>query len=264
MECHTNHLMDLKALVERAGDAVMAIYSTDFSVLEKNNKTPLTEADLAANAIIKQGLNTISNYPCLSEEDKQIDWQERQTWQRYWLIDPIDGTKEFIKKNDEFTINIALIESGKAIMSVVYAPALETLYYAAHNLGAWKQNAAGVQELSLKHLSKAKPKRALISRSHKSREADVLAEIYPDMEFIKMGSSLKLCAVADGQADMYLRLGPTSEWDTGAAQCIVESAGGHVLTSDLKTLQYNQKECVLNPAFIVTNQINSADSQLFQ
>ena len=264
MKCYSNHLLDLKALVERAGDAVMSIYDTDFRVLEKDNKTPLTEADLAANAIIKKGLREISDYPHLSEEDKHIDWQQRQQWHRYWLIDPIDGTKEFIKKNDEFTINIALIESGKAIMSVVYAPALETLYYAAHNYGAWKQNAAGVQELSLQLDEQHMPTRALISRSHKSREADLLSAIYPRMEIIKMGSSLKLCAVADGQADLYLRLGPTSEWDTGAAQCIVESAGGYVLTSDLQALRYNQKECILNPAFIVTNQINPMIRLLFQ
>lgn len=264
MTSHAALLVAIEELVRSAGEAVMAIYQRDFEVYQKADKSPLTEADLLAHDIIRRGLRELSADPILSEEDKHIPWQQRQAWSRYWLVDPIDGTKEFIRKSDEFTLNIALIERGIPIVSVVYAPALGVLYTAAKGMGAWKQDQHSRRALKLTQTAQQAPLRALISRSHSSRESAVLTAVYPAIEFIEKGSSLKLCAVADGQADLYLRLGPTSEWDTAAAQCIVESAGGQVLSAELQALKYNQKESVLNPAFIVSRCVQAEYALLFQ
>lgn len=255
-------LAQLETLVMSAGEAVMAIYQSDFTVTSKQDQSPLTEADLAANAIIHRGLQEISTWPILSEEDKHIPWQQRQTWSHYWLVDPIDGTKEFINQSGEFTLNIALIENGRPVLSVVYAPALKVLYSAAQKHGAWKTSEQMRHTLDVNTLANHY-QRALVSRSHTSKEAVVLSAVYPVIEFVCMGSSLKLCAVVDGQADIYLRLGPTSEWDTAAAQCVVECAGGHVLTSQLQSLTYNQKDSLLNPAFVVSRTLDTQLHNLF-
>lgn len=251
----------LKDIMARSSVAVMKIYQQDFSVYEKDDKSPLTQADLDANKIITAGLQELSDYPILSEEGKDIPWSERQAWERYWLVDPIDGTKEFIKKNDEFTINIALIENGVPVLGVVAAPALDILYVGAKGLGAYKEDASGSrQELTAKPVPE-QGWQVVGSRSHNSEEALALANALPGAEFVSMGSSLKLCAVAAGDADIYPRFGPTSEWDTAAAHAVVEASGGHVLTTDLQPLRYNSKESVLNPYFIVCSEVSPAWSE---
>ena len=248
----------LRSIIAEASAAVMNIYQQDFSVREKQDKSPLTEADIAAHRIIISGLSAIASFPVLSEEGSNISWSERKCWDEYWLVDPIDGTKEFIKKNGEFTINIALISCGSPVLGIVSAPAKGVTFFGAQNVGAWKESNKGVVEA-------IKPKRPprsewkiVGSRSHNSDAAIQLAESLPGSKFVSMGSSLKLCSVAEGKADIYPRFGPTSEWDTAAAQAVVEASGGKVLTLDLMPLRYNAKESLLNPYFIVCSDIDAA------
>lgn len=252
--------LQVMEIAHKAGEAIMTIYEKDFAVYEKSDESPLTEADLAAHKIIVSGLEAISSLPILSEESADIDWQERQSWQDYWLVDPLDGTKEFIKKNGEFTVNIALISNGVPSMGVVFAPVLDTTYIGVAGLGAYKIEAGESQAIEpLKHTS-GETWKVVGSRSHQSPAiADLLERLEGETELVAMGSSLKLCLVAEGKAHLYPRLGPTSEWDTGAAQAIVEAAGGKVtvieddpLAKDAKPLRYNQKESVLNPYFLVS------------
>lgn len=239
-----------------ASDAVMKIYKQDFSVYEKEDKSPLTAADLEANKIITEGLQKISEYPILSEEGKNIPWSERQKWKRYWLVDPIDGTKEFIKKNGEFTINIALIDQGIPVLGVVAVPAKKHTYIGMKGEGAWKIDDVGSRVDLVVAAPPDRNWRVVGSRSHNSDEAMELANSLPGAEFVSMGSSLKLCAVAEGSADIYPRFGLTSEWDTAAAQAVVEAAGGQVVTVGLKPLRYNSKESLLNPFFIVCAEVH--------
>lgn len=260
--------MDKQHLVQQitqiavdAGNAIMAIYQRDFTVLEKDDKSPLTEADLAAHNCIVTGLEAVSDFPILSEESADISWQERQQWQAYWLVDPLDGTKEFIKKNGEFTVNIALIENGVPTLGVVYAPALNTTYVGVQGQGAYKV-ANGQQNAIQPCVHQAGDTWKVVgSRSHQSPQITALLEsLGGESELVAMGSSLKLCLVAEGAAHLYPRLGPTSEWDTGAAQAVVEAAGGKVtildeanpLANNAPELRYNQKESILNPYFLVS------------
>lgn len=256
-------------IARQAGDAIMAIYKTDYKQYEKSDSSPLTEADLAAHHIIIDGLAAISDIPCLSEEsgvEDGIDWQQRKTWNKYWLIDPLDGTKEFINKNDEFTVNIALIENGKAVMGVVYCPPLDRVYFAEKEAGAFKQEGDSKPEKI--HVAQQPVTgdvwNVVGSRRHGAEALEKFAEKLGKVETVSMGSSLKLCLVAEGAAHLYPRLAPTCEWDTGAAQAVVEIAGGQVLTPDLTPLMYGQKEDLLNPYFIVCGQLDAAWSQTFQ
>ena len=245
-------LSSVEQLAVKAGDAIMEIYqSDDFSVEQKSDDSPLTRADLAAHHCIVEGLQKLDqDYPILSEESADIDFKERSQWQRYWLVDPLDGTKEFIKKNGEFTVNIALIDQGKPILSVVHVPVQNLSYLAAEGVGVFKRDNGQKQSIKVMKNSRYKPT-VVGSRSHPSDELkDYLARL-GQHDMVAMGSSLKFCLVAEGKADLYPRLGPTSEWDTAAAQCIVEQAGGQVVTFDGKPLRYNQKESLLNPHFMV-------------
>lgn len=261
--------MDYAALAEKAtviahqaGDAIMDIYAKDFAVYEKADESPLTEADLAAHNTIVAGLKLISSLPILSEESADIDWATRQSWQEYWLVDPLDGTKEFIKKNGEFTVNIALIKEGVPVLGVVYAPVLNHTYVGATGMGAYKIDGETREPINPHQYQSGETWKVVGSRSHQSPEIQALLEGLPgNTELVAMGSSLKLCLVAEGNAHLYPRLGPTSEWDTGAAQAVVEAAGGKVtviddpanpLKSDAPALRYNQKESVLNPYFLVS------------
>lgn len=253
-------------IARKAGDAIMAIYKTDYEQYEKSDSSPLTEADLAAHHIIIDGLKAMSDYPCLSEESGEadgIDWLQRKDWGTYWLIDPLDGTKEFINKNDEFTVNIALIENGKAILGVVYCPPLDRLYFAEKNSGAFRQD--GSQEAVKISVADApvagETWKVVGSRRHGAEALEKFAEQLGDVETVSMGSSLKLCLVAEGAAHLYPRLALTCEWDTGAAQAVVEIAGGQVLapniaTGELSPLMYGQKEALLNPFFIVCGPVS--------
>lgn len=238
----------------RAGDAIMEIYRRDFEVEFKADESPLTEADKAAHQIIVDALEE-TGLPVLSEESRAVPYEERSNWTRYWLVDPLDGTKEFIKKNGEFTVNIALIENGRPILGVVYAPVLRTIYYGsqaegmAH--GAWKCTDCAdkpVDEMfssavSLPITNNQSPItrggaaiRVVASRSHCNEETkafiQALEKEFGEVELVSSGSSLKLCLVAEGSADLYPRIAPTMEWDTAAAQAVVEAAGGRVVAYD--------------------------------
>ncbi len=240
-------------LAKQAGDAIMDIYQKDFAVNGKSDASPLTEADLAAHHILVEGLERLTNYSVLSEESSEEIKQERLNWAEYWLIDPLDGTKEFVKKNGEFTVNIALIQHGKPTFGIVYAPALEVFYIGDINNGAYKQS-VGQPPVAITVRAKPTASRDFVivgSRSHQSDEFKAFIADYPGAQIISMGSSLKLCLVAEGKADIYPRLGLTCEWDTAAAHAIVEAAGGQVLHADTnQPLQYN-KENLLNSFFIV-------------
>lgn len=262
-----NYSQYLDAVVEitqKAGAAVMEIYQQDFSIYEKEDASPLTEADLAAHKIIVAALANLADFPVLSEESADIAWSERQSWTTYWLVDPLDGTKEFIKKNGEFTVNIALIHKGTPVLGVVYAPALEETFAGSLGEEAYKL-ASGGEKLSLdpKSADGAQTLKVVGSRSHQSPEIKgFLESLGAESELVAMGSSLKLCLIASGDAHLYPRLGPTSEWDTAAAHAVVKAAGGTVTVmqknaSDIwedskQELRYNQKESVLNPYFLVS------------
>lgn len=247
-------LLDAVELIAReAGDAIMSVYAREFRVEEKADKSPLTEADKAAHNIIMRGLQALPvQYPILSEEDIEgfngVDAQGC-----YWLVDPLDGTKEFIKRNGEFTVNIALIENGKPVLGVVTAPVLEVAYVAAKGLGAFKVEASGER----KAISVAgRPItgvawRVMGSRSHPSADLAEWLEQLGEHTMWPMGSSLKLCLIAEGAADAYPRLGPTCLWDTGAAHAVVLEAGGRVENLKGKALSYANPSEKLNPYFVV-------------
>jgi len=253
--------LQVLAIAKQAGDKIMEIYDRDFAIYEKQDTSPLTEADLAAHNSIMAGLKEISELPILSEESADISWDERKTWSQYWLVDPLDGTKEFIKKNGEFTVNIALIEDGKPVMGVVYAPVLKKSYIGIVGQGAWTETDDGIAAISAKPHQAGEVWKVVGSRSHQSPEIkNLLDQLEGETELVAMGSSLKLCLVAEGAAHLYPRLGPTSEWDTGAAHAVALAAGADVivldaanpLNSDAEALTYNQEESVLNPYFLVS------------
>lgn len=266
---------------KRAGEAILDVYGSDFAVEQKDDKSPLTLADKRSHEIIMDVLEqtiTVNNgtVPILSEEGRGIPYDERKEWEYFWLVDPLDGTKEFIKRNGEFTVNIALIHKHKPVLGIIYIPVKDVFYFAAINFGTYKlENSENlVDNISIKELldksqglpltSNNKSSLTVIgSRSHTSEEfsefVERLNEKYGNVEFISSGSSLKLCLVAEGTADVYPRFGPTMEWDTAAGQAIVEQAEGSVM--DIQTgepLRYN-KENLLNPFFIVSRQGVSLD-----
>jgi 3'(2'), 5'-bisphosphate nucleotidase len=238
------------ALAKKAGAAIMEVYGGDFGVIAKEDASPLTIADLRAHEIISTGLKSLTpQWPVLSEESAGVPFAERLRWQTYWLVDPLDGTKEFVSRNGEFTVNIALIHDHSPIFGVVNIPALATSYVGTQSDGAFKQIGDGESVKILPTIPAKQPPRVVGSRSHRGELLDAyLAKLGPH-ELVSMGSALKFCLVAEGKADLYPRLGPTSEWDTAAAQAVVEAAGGVVVTSDGKPLRYNAKADILNPHF---------------
>lgn len=244
-------LQNIIAIAKDAGNAIMKIYQKDFSIEYKDDKSPLTEADIKSNEIICNALELLyPNIPILSEENKMVSYEERKNWELFWLIDPIDGTKEFIKKNGEFTVNIALIENNTPILGVVYAPVLDEMYYAQKGNGAFKNG----QKLPL--FINTSPKESLsvvASKSHLSKETQLFIDNLDtkSIEQVSKGSSLKLCMVAEGSADIYPRLAPTMEWDTGAAHAVVLEAGKKVLQFGKEDDVIYNKEALLNPWFIV-------------
>ena len=278
--------MDLKNLLynslliaEKAGKEILEVYQSEFYVEHKDDKSPLTEADKRSHNVIQEGLTKISNFQILSEEGKEIPFEERKNWKTFWMIDPLDGTKEFIKRNGEFTVNIALINNNKPILGVVYAPVLKTYYFGAKGIGSFKsveeklekfQNLEEVINNAEKlPINKKKDKIVVVaSRSHMSEETKSfikkIEEKYGEIELQSIGSSLKLCLVAEGTADFYPRLAPTMEWDTAAANAVVKEANGKVVEfqeinnieelNKLPELQYN-KENLLNPWFVVFREV---------
>ncbi|WP_395375377.1 3'(2'),5'-bisphosphate nucleotidase CysQ [Marinicella sp. W31] len=245
-------LEKIEKLAVEAGKATLEVYeSDDFDVQHKGDDSPLTRADLAAHKIIMAGLTELTpDIPVLSEESADIDYSVRSTWDKYWLVDPLDGTKEFIKRNGEFTINIALIDAGKAILSAVYVPVTDVGYSAAEGIGAFKTEQGGKKAIQVKRPASEVPV-VVGSRSHLSPDVQTYLNKLGEHSLVSMGSSLKFCLVAEGAADLYPRLGLTSEWDTAAAQCIVEQAGGAVVGMDGQPLLYNTKDSLLNPYFMV-------------
>jgi len=244
-------LKDIKKIALKAGDIIIQIYNQDFKIEYKDDKSPLTEADLKANEIICSSLAKLyPNIPIISEENKQTEYEIRKNWEYYWCIDPIDGTKEFIKKNDEFTVNIALIHKDTPVLGVVYAPALDEMYSAKKGEGAYKNS----KKLPLHVNDNPKEKlRVVASKSHLSEETQEFIDNLETkrIEQVSKGSSLKLCMVATGEADIYPRLAPTKEWDTAAADAIVREAGKMTYQFESNTAVVYNKEELLNPWFIV-------------
>lgn len=246
----------LEHLAHEAGQAIMTIYGQDFSITEKHDKSPLTEADSTAHQLIIQGLEALkTGIPILSEEDLDSFFGADEQG-RYWLVDPLDGTKEFIKRNGEFTVNIALINKGVPVLGVVDAPAMQVAYSAAQGLGACKltYDSQG-QETHRETLKASQQKpiewRVVGSRSHSSEAMQGWLQRLESYKLLPMGSSLKLCLVAEGKADVYPRLGPTSLWDTAAAHAVVLEAGGVVTTLEGQPLGYGNTTALLNPSFLV-------------
>lgn len=245
-------------LAREAGNEIMKVYSQEFSVELKGDSSPLTQADKKSNSIIINGLKELyPDIPIISEETKLTAYDERKNWNTYWLVDPLDGTKEFIRKNGEFTVNIALMSDGQPVLGVVYAPAQNKMWYGMKGEGSFFVNEDGIKT-SLKKgdnwrgMNKVN---VVASRSHLSDETlqfvEDLKKDGKEVDFVSSGSSLKFCLVAEGKADVYPRFAPTMEWDTAAGQAVVEIAGGRVLNWNTKQpLQYN-KENLLNPFFIV-------------
>ena len=241
---------------QRAGDAILDIYNSpdiDINIEVKKDLSPLTIADKASNDIIINELKSLTpNIPILSEEEKNVEFKDRKNWSEFWLVDPLDGTKEFINRNGEFTVNIALIKDSRPTMGVVYAPVPDTTWYGLENFGSFIINRSKNPEQI--HLNKMKRDitKIVSSRSHANNpKLEEYMKQFKKYELIKMGSSIKMCLVADGTADCYPRFGPTMEWDTGAAHAIVKYAGGNIYNVETnKELVYN-KENLLNPGFIV-------------
>jgi 3'(2'), 5'-bisphosphate nucleotidase len=255
MNPEKNPLDVLEKLVDisrRAGLAIMEWYEGDMGITQKADDSPLTRADLASHELINTELTRLwPEIPVLSEESADIPWKTRQAWQQYWLVDPLDGTKEFISRNGEFTVNIALIRDHKPVMGVVHVPVTDTSFYGACGTGAFRRAGNGESSTISTRQPAAKPAIIVGSRSHANPELAAQLEALGSHELISMGSSLKFCRVAEGLADFYPRLGPTCEWDTGAAQAVVEAAGGQVVKIDGSPLEYNRKEVFLNPYFFV-------------
>ena len=243
------------SIAKTAGEAILRVYSTDFDVVKKNDNSPLTEADLAAHQVITQSLSKLTpGIPILSEEAANVSFNTRSLWQQYWLIDPLDGTREFIKRNGEFTVNIALIDNHLPVLGVVYAPVTGLLYYASHQQGAYKQPANSLPKQIHTRLLNLNQTTVAGSRSYSNEKMQQFMVHLQNStgvrpELISMGSSLKICLVAEGLADVYPRLGPTSEWDTAAAHCVLQEAGGDIVDMFNQTLRYNAKDALLNPSF---------------
>jgi 3'(2'), 5'-bisphosphate nucleotidase len=244
-------LKTLCNIAEAAGREVMAVYACEISVWTKDDASPLTEADLRADAVIRRGLETA--FPgvfILSEESVSAVQHDAET---FFLVDPLDGTKEFLKRNGEFTVNIALVHQGQVVAGVVLAPALGELYYAASGLGAFKCVAGVTTVLQVADFDRAAPLRVIGSRSHGADALAAWLAVLPhEHRFVAAGSSLKFCRIASGNADIYPRFGLTSQWDTAAAQCVLESAGGAVLDLTGNPLLYGLDRPVLNTHFVAT------------
>lgn len=238
-------------IAHAAGQEILAVYEHGGAIWEKDDASPLTEADLRADRVIRAGLEQhFADIFILSEESRSAGTGAAD---RFFLVDPLDGTKEFIKRNGEFTVNIALIEHGAAVAGVVLAPALGELFFGARGFGAWKQDASGLRPLQTARRAAGQPLRVIGSRSHGGERLQAwLAQLGQEHTFVAAGSSLKFCRIAEGSADMYPRFGPTSQWDTAAAQCVLELAGGAVTDRDGLSLRYGLDRPLLNPEFIAS------------
>lgn len=248
-------ISELEPIARAAGEAIMSIYSQPFAVEYKQDESPLTAADKGAHEVIVQALASLTpDIPVLSEESSPEVMAARLGWSRYWLVDPLDGTKEFVSRNGEFTVNIALIEQGTPRWGLVYAPVLDKLWYGGKGIGAWCVADGRHEAIQTRPHDAGQVWRVVGSRNHLSQETlEYLARFGElergEIELVSMGSSLKFCIIAEGEAELYPRLAPTCEWDTGAAQAVLEGAGGSVTQLDGSPLCYNKPD-ILNPWFV--------------
>ena len=242
-------------IAKLAGEGITEIYNSDFDYQLKKDLSPITAADNLSHIIITKRLKILTpEIPVLSEENCDIPYKIRANWTKYWLVDPLDGTKEFIKRNGEFTVNIALIENNTPIFGVIHLPVTSETYWGSKGNHSFYSNENNNAERIYVSENHQNPIRLVASRSHPSEMLNDLLEKIIDYEIIKVGSSIKFCHIASGQADCYPRFGPTSEWDTAAGEAIVNFAGGHVIAAASgNSLKYNVKEEYLNPNFIVSN-----------
>jgi len=257
----TELINSISHIATLAGRQIMAVYTNaaGITVSNKEDQSPLTEADTRANTLICAELQTLTpDIPIFSEESTLIPFAQRRQWQEYWLVDPLDGTKEFIDRNGEFTVNMALIREGVPVLGVVHAPVSGTSWLGVIGLGAWKRG----ENEALEHIKtrafdgeiSQSTLKVVASRRHGSAALEAMLEQlgkrFGAVEMLNVGSSLKVCMLAEGKADFYPRLAPTSEWDTAAAQAVLEAAGGKVMKTDFSTLGYNSKDDILNPHFL--------------
>ena len=257
------NLLEILNISIDAGEVILNYYNENVDVIYKDDESPLTKADLASHKIITDSIKKITpDIPILSEEEF-IDWKIRKKWKKYWLIDPLDGTKEFIKKNDEFTVNIALIENNRPILGVIYTPALNELFYSIKNFGSYKiltkKKLNTLKEAKRISINKKKSNKIKVvgSRSHSNPILDKwVNKNFNEFNILQKGSSLKFCLIAEGSADIYPRFGPTSEWDIAAGHIILEEAGGKLKSIDNKEILYNEKENILNPEFFAYSNID--------
>ena len=256
-------LLKISNISVEAGRIILDYYNKNLNITFKADESPLTQADLASNKLITDTIKKITpNIPILSEEEF-IEWDVRKEWKKYWLIDPLDGTKEFIKKNGEFTVNIALIENNRPTLGVIYAPVSNELYFAKKNFGSFKiltskqlNTLDNAKKISIK-INKTNKVKIIGSRSHSNPILQKwVSKNFNDFQILQKGSSLKFCLIAEGFADIYPRFGPTSEWDIAAGHIILEEAGGKLKSIDNKEILYNEKEDILNPNFFAYNNIN--------
>ncbi|MEX0899697.1 MAG: 3'(2'),5'-bisphosphate nucleotidase CysQ [Gammaproteobacteria bacterium] len=249
----SQYLPTVVALAREAGERILEVYASDFAVTSKDDKSPLTAADLAAHHTIVAGLETLTpDIPILSEESASVPFAERGAWDRYWLVDPLDGTREFVKRNGEFTVNIALIDGDAPVLGVVHVPVTGVTYYASVENGAFRQDGETKPHAIATRTPPSTPPVIVGSRSHAGESLAAFLDRLGEHQLVSVGSSLKLCLVAEGIADCYPRFGLTSEWDTAAAQCVAEVSGATVTDLEGNRLRYNRKDSLLNPHFIVS------------
>jgi len=244
---------ELITISKEAGKAILKVYNSNFDYQIKEDSSPLTKADKISHKIISKKLKELTpEIPILSEEDSNIPFDIRSKWEKYWLVDPLDGTKEFIKRNGEFTVNIALIEKHNPILGIIHLPVSNETFWGSNIDGSYYSNQNIIkQKISVSSDDSSKI-RILASRSHPSKHLDLFLKMIGNYKIINKGSSLKFCLIASGEADLYPRLGPTSEWDIAAGDAIVRFAGGFISDLDNKPLLYNKKESLLNPYFLVS------------
>ena len=256
-------LLKISNISVEAGEIILDFYNKNVDITFKTDESPLTQADLASNKFITDSIKKMSlNIPILSEEEF-VEWDIRKKWKKYWLIDPLDGTKEFIKKNGEFTVNIALIENNRPIIGVIYAPVSNELYFSKKNFGSYKiltnkklNTLDNAKKISIK-TEKTNQVKIIGSRSHSNPLLQKwVSKNFNQFEILQKGSSLKFCLIAEGSADIYPRFGPTSEWDIAAGHIILEEAGGRLKSIDNEEILYNEKEDILNPNFFAYNNID--------
>lgn len=265
--------MDLEKLIchveviaKDAGEVIKECYlGGEFESFTKEDESPVTSADLAANQVICEALAKLTpEIPIMSEELTSVDFSQRQHWPRYWLIDPLDGTQEFIAKSGDFAVSIALIENNRPVLGVIYAPMTECCYFATRGQGAFKRDPQGLRQIQIQKADNRVIRIAVSLRQEKHKVFSQLSELF-DYQLIPLGSAtLKSCLVAEGGADCYIRVGPTGEWDTGAAHCILHEAGGDIKNLQLDPLTYNQRTTLQNPDFIVCGDPDIAWSQLLK